>query len=86
MRPGAAAGTLPEAKKLLLSDSGGLKKAVASANKARIDSVLAKPVREAEVRLAIGKLWKTRQLEIEGERLHAENERITAVLGKLNTT
>ena len=74
----------PDAKRMIITGQADLETTVASINEAQIDFFLTKPVREEELNQAVDKLWKHRQVQIERDRLAAQNQEMIGTLRGFN--
>jgi diguanylate cyclase (GGDEF)-like protein len=74
----------PDAKRMIITGRADLETTVSSINEAQIDFFLTKPVRAEELYQAVDKLWNHRQVQMERDRLAAQNQEMIETLRGFN--
>ena len=74
----------PDAKRMIITGRADLETTVSSINEAQIDFFLTKPVRAEELYQALDKLWNHRQVQMERDRLAAQNQEMIEALRRFN--
>jgi diguanylate cyclase (GGDEF)-like protein len=74
----------PDAQCMILTGHSDLETTVAAINEGAIDFFLSKPVRADDLYHAVEKLWRNRKLQLERDRLAAENRGMIEELMRFN--